>query len=403
VPEAENLSFSKSRISGATNVAEQIDAATSKLLRMHRLVFFIAFLFGGLSCSYAQWETEESHTTADLRGINNLGNGVVWASGGDGTVLHTTNDGKNWQRCATPPDADKLDFRGIQAFDANVAIVMSSGKGPLSRLYKTTDGCQTWTLLFTNPDPEGFWDAIAFQNRRSGWLLGDPVSDSFSIFVTRDAGEHWIKQLNSGLAAKPSEQRAFAASNSSLFGGGGFAAFATGGVAGAAVYFEISSPNCLDYCPSSGSNRDGSKDTWLRVDVPAGSRTESSGIFSMNMKGSGQDNRITIAVGGDYKAPDASERTAVYFDEKTKHWAATNTPPHGYRSAVAYDSASKTWITVGPNGTDISTDDGRNWRALKPTVTEPPDADQHWNALSLPFVAGPHGRIGKLNAKALAP
>jgi hypothetical protein len=28
--------------------------------------------------------------------------------------------------------------------------------------------------------------------------------------------------------------------------------------------------------------------------------------------------------------------------------------PHGYRSAVAYDTAHKTWITVGPKGTDIS-------------------------------------------------
>ena len=49
-----------------------------------------------------------------------------------------------WQGCAIPPGAEKLDFRGIQAFDENTAIVMSSGKGDLSRLYKTTDGCRTW-------------------------------------------------------------------------------------------------------------------------------------------------------------------------------------------------------------------------------------------------------------------
>ena len=42
--------------------------------------------------------------------------------------------------------------------------------------------------------------------------------------------------------------------------------------------------------------------------------------------------------------------------------------------------------TVGPNGTDISTDDGRYWC---------------WNALSLPLVVGPHGRIGKLRTDAL--
>ncbi len=85
----------------------------------------------------------------------------------------------------------------------------------------------------------------------------------------------------------------------------------------------------------------------------------------------------------------------------------TSTTPHltATASAVAYDPTTKTWITVGPNGTDISTDDGRNWRALHPDpkYTDTPDADQHWNALSLPFVVGPHGRIGTLRASALQP
>ncbi|HEY3625348.1 MAG TPA: hypothetical protein VGL00_03655 [Terracidiphilus sp.] len=30
-----------------------------------------------------------------------------------------------------------------------------------------------------------------------------------------------------------------------------------------------------------------------------------------------------------------------------------------------------------------------------------PDTDRNWNAISLPFVVGPHGRIGKLNTAAL--
>jgi hypothetical protein len=80
-------------------------------------------------------------------------------------------------------------------------------------------------------------------------------------------------------------------------------------------------------------------------------------------------------------------------------WNAATTPPHGYRSAVAYDDTTKAWITVGPNGTDISTDDGKNWHAVHPdaALNEAPDADTNWNALSLPFVVGPKGRIGKLD------
>ena len=105
----------------------------------------------------AQWEMESSRTTADLRGIDNVGGGVAWASGTNGTVLRTEDGGYLWQACTVPPGAEHLDFRGMQAFDANTAIVMSSGKGDLSRLYKTTDGCQTWKLVFTNPDTDGFW------------------------------------------------------------------------------------------------------------------------------------------------------------------------------------------------------------------------------------------------------
>src|SRR5271154_7140605 len=128
---------------------------------------------------HAQWDIEESHTTASLRGIHNVGGGVAWASGTNGTVLRTEDGGYLWQTCTIPPGAEKLDFRGIQAFDENTAIVMSSGPGDQSRLYKTTDGCQTWHLLFTNPDKEGFWDAIKFVDRTRGYLLGDPVKDRF--------------------------------------------------------------------------------------------------------------------------------------------------------------------------------------------------------------------------------
>jgi len=112
-----------------------------------------------------------------------------------------------------------------------------------------------------------------------------------------------------------------------------------------------------------------------------------------------------VVAGGDYLKPDDSARTAAYTRDGGKTWHAARTPPHGFRSSVAYDAAIKTWITVGPNGTDISTDDGRNWHAVHPNAAlhETPDADRNWNATSLPFVVGPHGRIGKLDPQALAP
>jgi len=123
----------------------------------------LAVVLAACGAARAQWEIESSGTTADLRGIGNVGGGVAWASGTNGTVLRTEDGGYLWQTCAIPPGAEHLGFRGIQAFDANTAIVMSSGKGDFSRLYETSGGCHTWKQVLKNDDENGFWDALVFQ------------------------------------------------------------------------------------------------------------------------------------------------------------------------------------------------------------------------------------------------
>jgi hypothetical protein len=363
---------------------------------MSRQAFLIAFfLFAVCGVVRAQWEMESSGTTADLRGIDNVGGGVAWASGTNGTVLRTEDGGYLWQACAVPLGAEHLDFRGVQAFDANTAIVMSSGKGDLSRLYKTTDGCQTWKLVFTNPDSDGFWDAVQFEPDQWGYLLGDPVNGFFVLFVTEDGGRTWIRQHNKGLRARSSEQGVFAASNSSMAASAGFVAFGSGGKGGAFAY-------SIRWYPIGKADPKGRRKRWARQPVPIGNHSESSGVFSLADRDSGIG--WTIAVGGNYESPDDQSATAALTFDAGRSWVASTTMPHGFRSAAAWDAASKTWITVGPNGTDISADDGKNWRALHPdpAMHEAADADRDWNALSLPFVVGPHGRIGKLNPKALA-
>lgn len=362
---------------------------------MQRLAWLFAFLVIPSGAARAQWEMEDSHSTADLRGIDNVGGGVAWASGTNGTVLRTEDGGYLWQSCSIPPGAEHLDFRGVQAFEANTAIVMSSGKGDLSRLYKTTDGCQSWKLVFTDPDEDGFWDAILL-NRfdKDGYLLGDPVNGSFRFWTTDDKGAtwqddwqgaNWKRTAWKGLRALPQEG-AFAASNSAPFVDERYAmGFVTGGPTGGRLFLA-------------DDINDGSR--FHAVILPLRGGSASSGAFSIESR----DWDGLVVVGGDYAKPDDPSGTAAYSRDGGEHWRAAQTPPGGYRSAVAYDADAKTWITVGPNGTDISTDDGKNWRALHPdaAMREAADADKNWNALSLPFVVGPHGRIGKLNPRALA-
>src|SRR4051794_39919536 len=302
---------------------------------MFRDVCCASLMLVACVCARAQWDIQSSNTTADLRGIHSIGNGVAWASGSNGTVLRTEDSGYVWQSCAVPPGAEKLDFRGVQGFDVNTAIVMSSGKGDLSRLYKTTDGCHSWKLIFTNPVADGFWDALLL-NRfdKHGELLGDPVNGQFAFWETEDQGTTWKRKSHGGLAAVKDEG-AFAASNSALFVDERFATgFVTGGPSGARVLVneEISE-----------------KKLFVAQRLPLMSGTPASGAFSIKTR----ERCCWVAVGGTYTKPEDTYGTAAYTHDGGKTWHAPQTSPQGYRSSVAYDAATKTWITVGPNGTDI--------------------------------------------------
>jgi hypothetical protein len=382
-------------------------------MRLGVFGILIAALFAGSAAVQAQFQIQDSHSTASFRGVHAIGNGIAWVSGTEGTVLRTTDDGTTWQRCSTPPGADRLDFRGIQAFDENIAIVMSSGKGDLSRLYKTNDGCKSWKLVFTNPDKEGFWDAIKFEPKQKlfGSVIGDPVNGRFAIFLTFDRGDRWERRRV--LPEALDGEGLFAASNTSLVlqnDGISPEAFVTGGPRGSrflqtfvcgggdADCFELG-----DFGPikSTDKNRGKLEQVYWQAEPLPLAKGPSAGSFSIGVDEYSEYWYRAVIVGGDYKKPDSDKLTAAYRNLRTGRYLPAQTPPHGYRSAVAYDSANKTWITVGPNGTDISRDDGRNWTSLRPTPNDKRDADKNWNALSLPFAVGPDGRIGKLRPESL--
>jgi photosystem II stability/assembly factor-like uncharacterized protein len=329
-----------------------------------------AYLFIALALpTHAQWDAETSNTKASLRAIHNASPGVAWASGTTSTILRSEDDGFLWQTCALPPnvDARNLDFRGLWAWDANRALALSSGTGTASRLYETSDGCAHWHLAFSNPQPTGFWDALAFWNLNEGIILGDPVNGRFTIFRTHDGGHHWSQDESPTLAVASKQEGAFAASNSALTlrPDGQNAYFVTGGPGGGRIFH-------LQF------------NTWTAVKSPFTYTTESAGLFSIAFR----DAHHGVSVGGDYKQSNQRLNTAAYTTDGGTHWTAATQPPSGYRSAVAWDKNASAWIAVGPNGSDVSYDDGKSWRQFDKAS---------WNALSLPWAAGPEGKIGRLN------
>ncbi|ADW68028.1 YCF48-related protein [Granulicella tundricola] len=358
-----------------------------------RLIAALSLLLAA-TAAHAQFDLEESHTTASLRGVDALGDGVAWASGTNGTILRTEDGGYLWQPCTIPTGAEKLDFRGIQGFDANTAVAMASGPGTASAVYKTTDGCQTWKRVFTNPDAKGFFDNIHKVTSKQMYMMGDQVDGQFTVFFSPDRGDTWSIADDPGREADKGDG-GFAASNSGLTAVGSTIYFVTGGSAVAHVY------NTYGKCDPGAAQGASCPLAWQKTGLPLAAGNSASGAFSIAGRTtagmSGKLSAVLVAVGGDYQKPDATAGTAAWSKDGGKTWTAATTMPHGYRSAVVFDSATQSWLTAGPNGTDISFDDGKTW---KPVAG--PTADS-WNALSLPFAVGPKGRIGKLRAGVLKP
>ncbi|MES2220683.1 MAG: hypothetical protein V4587_06925 [Acidobacteriota bacterium] len=351
-----------------------------------------AFALGMLLCATAparaQWQMEPSVTTASLRGIHAVTADIAWASGTGGTVVRTLDGGQHWKSCAVPEGAEKLDFRSVWAWDGDHAMVMSSGPGSESKLYSTHDGCRTWTLVFTNPDADGFWDALQFDGTRFGVILGDPVQGSFTMYVTYDGGGQWTRQVNPCLHTMDPEQGAFAASNQSLAivplqdansaPGTGTNHQIWFGTSGGWLYgFELAP---LELISAPADNSAANDCVHVRA-LPLGSK-DSAGIFAVEF----HDTTNGVVVGGDY-AQSANASATAGFTTNGVRWQVASHTPAGYRSTVAWNPTDASWIAAGSSGSDISRDNGNTWHSLD---------HGNWNAMSLPFVVGPDGRIARL-------
>ena len=300
------------------------------------LPLLVSLLFG-VPLQAQWWQVQTSGIDTNLRGVSvarvsnaqGVSTRVVWASGSKGVILKSTDGGKTWNRLHVA-GGDELDFRGIVAFNASTAYVMSSGEGEKSSIYKTTDGGETWNLQYTDKRKEFFLDSIACLSEPQCFALGDPVDGKFLLLKTTDGARWHPLSIEKMPAALPSEG-AFAASNTCLLLFGEEIFFGTGGPA-ARVF----------HSPDSGR-------TWTVAETPIAHGKPSAGIFSL----AHAEEKVIVVVGGDYQDPKLASAVAAYSLDDGQTWQLSEHQPGGYRSAVAcYDDTP--CVAVGPNGEDIS-------------------------------------------------
>ncbi|MGA7475168.1 MAG: hypothetical protein WCD48_01680 [Candidatus Sulfotelmatobacter sp.] len=289
----------------------------------NRLAYSLIALFLATTTAFAQpaRQTHPSNTTENLRGVSAVSQQIAWASGTHGIYLRTTDAGRTWIP-AQVSDATALDFRGVVAFSADEAFLMSAGPGDQSRIYHTTDAGQHWQLQFTNSNPKAFFDSIAFWDPTHGIVLGDPISDNsgqlkFQLLLTTD-GQSWTPVPPSQLPPALVGEGAFAASNTCLAilpNNDPNIWFATGGKA-ARVF----------HSPDRGR-------TWQVFNTPITHGPDSAGIFSIAFR----DGNHGVIAGGDYKHPDQDGLNLAFTSDAGKTWIVSRIFPQSYYSAVAYD------------------------------------------------------------------
>jgi photosystem II stability/assembly factor-like uncharacterized protein len=353
---------------------------TSRNIGVRRGIILVALVWGcarpstsATSPAQVVATDQTSGTSALLIAVSPVNEQVVWVSGSQGTWLRTVDGGATW-RSGRVSGADSLQFRDVHGVDASTAYLLSIGNGTQSRIYKTTDGGQRWTLQFMNRDAAGFYDCMDFWDANRGIAIGDAMNGQIAMLMTTDGGAHWNRVPPATLPDAQPQEGSFAASGTCVVARPGGRAWI---VASNAAHARVL--HTADY------GRTWTVDT-LPITTRSGSGPQSIGF---------RDDRSGFALGGG-NAAQANDVLAATTSDGGHRWTARSRPPltTGVWGGVYVPGARRpTIVAVGPAGAVYSRDEGASWTSI--------NASNYWSVgFASPragWAVGTRGRITKLS------
>lgn len=336
---------------------------------MKRLLIFLTFC-SVISSGYAQRiKVLTSSEKISLRGLSVVNDNVVWASGSSGKIARSTDGGKNFE-WLTVKGQEKRDFRDIEAFDAQTAVIIAVDSPAI--ILKTKDGGKNWIEVFRDDRKGMFLDAMDFDDKGNGIVVGDPIDGRLFIATTANYGDKW-------LALKPEENAYTAGEGEAFFAASGTNVKLAGSKYKPAIYFVTGGTDSRLFVNGSPAA--------LNIIHGQGSQGANSVDIDPTLK------KIAI-IGGDFSNDTLSRNNFQLFTINGQQLlnAAVQTPPQGYKSCVAFLTLN-VLVSCGTSGVDVSMDGGLNWKPISKESFHVCARAKNGSAV---FLAGKDGRIAKM-------
>jgi len=307
-------------------------------------------------------------TNTSLRGLSVVTDYVVWVRGSNGTVGKSTNGGKDW-RWFIVKGFEQTDFRDIEAFDASTAIIM--GTGEPAYILKTTNGGESWKVVYENKSRGMFLDAMEFWNADAGIVIGDPINGKFFVARSFDGGNTWKEIPERYKPAADSGEACFAASGTNIRAlDNDEAVFVSGGLL-SHVFI---------------------RDAKIKLPIVQGTETTGANSIAVWDRYRQKGGNRLVVVGGDFSKDSAAIRNCYYSTDRGKTWKHSKVPPNGYRSCVEFLDKDQL-VTCGLTGVDYTFNTGHTWQPVSKESFHVVRIAKYGITV---YLAGSKGRIGKL-------
>lgn len=348
-------------------------------MRFYKIIIGVVLVFVFNTVNAQNVQILESGKRVSFRGLSVVNDKVLWASGSNGSVVRSIDGGKTME-WITVPGYEKRDFRDIEAFDENTAVIMGIAEPAI--ILKTKDGGKTWNKVFEDTTKGMFLDAMdVHEDRKSMIVVGDPIQGNLFVAMSFNSGDTWQQVTNQNskndVRKVDGTEAMFASSGTNLkiipesgSGNGPFFLLVTGGSKASLKNLLFNSFN---------------------DSLPMMQGSASTGANSIDYS---SHTKSAVIVGGDFSKDTIATDNCVLVEFKNSKpvFSKPTVPPHGYRSCVIYLN-EKELVTCGTSGIDISKDGGKNWQLISKESFHVVQKARNGKSV---FLAGGNGRIAQL-------